>query len=371
MSLNTILQKIQQKGRIKSVLPTGTKPVATPSTSRGPIARPSSDRPVDPVVARLKAARKAEKEKKEQELREKKGLQPKKETKPRAKSLKPTLSSRTSAQSTRAPAGGDGGARNGKGAKPRMAGMGSVGLSQLVEKKLKMSFSELMKKASLIDQSKMSIAIKQKTKSPENVGPKRPPRSDDDGRGRNGDSGRVSQSVKPFKSDRPRPGSAPGGYGSRISAREPRESRDSRDSRESREREIRPEIRTPLPTRKPSEKLQAQLKGRPSARKDEVESDEDDWGSFIASDEEEEQQSYGGDYDRDEIWSMFNKGRKRSYYDKYDDEDSDDMEATGAEIFEEEQRSKKRALEEDMREMKEEQRLAALKQARKAKLGKK
>lgn len=362
MSLHTILQKIQQKGRIKSVLPGEAKPASTSGNSPLEVARPANDRPIDPVVARLKAARKAEREKKEQELREKKGLQPKKETKPRARPVK-SAESRSPAPSSRIRNGAGG---NGKNGRAKMGGVAPVAPSQPTEKKLKMSFSELMKKASLIDQSKMSIAIKQKTKSPENVRPKRTPRPDGESRPMNGESTRTGQSSKPFRSDRARPNGpsareAPNrhgaGNGGRNSARDPRDSR--------------PAVRAPLPTRQPSEKLQAQLKGRQSATREEEVSDDDDWGSFIASDEEEEEQAYGGDYDRDEIWSMFNKGRKRSYYTQYDDEDSDDMEATGAEIFEEEQRSKRRAMEEDMKEMKEEQRLAALKQARKAKMGRK
>lgn len=361
MSLHNILQKIQQKGRIKSVLPGEAKPASASGNSSLEVARPANDRPIDPVVARLKAARKAEKEKKEQELREKKGLQPKKETKPRARPVK-AAESRSPAQSSRIRNGAGG---NGKNGRAQMGGV-AVAPSQPTEKKLKMSFSELMKKASLIDQSKMSIAIKQKTKSPENVRPRRTPRPDGESRQKNGESARSGHSSKTFRSDRVRPNGpsareAPNrhgaGNGGRDSAREPRDPR--------------PEMRAPLPTRQPSEKLQAQLKGRQSAAREEEEYDEDDWGSFIASDEEEEQQAYGGDYDRDEIWSMFNKGRKRSYYTQFDDEDSDDMEATGAEILEEEQRSKRRAMEEDMREMKEEQKLAAMKQARKAKIGRK
>lgn len=356
MSLNTILQKIQQKGRIKSVLPIETKPTSAPTNSQRTMARPASDRPVDPVVARLKAARKAEKEKKEQQLREKKGLQPKKEAKLRAKSVK-SPQSRPSSQISKTLAMKKDGAGNSKASRGRAGGMGTVAPSKPAEKKLKMSFSELMKKASLIDQSKMSIAIKQKTKSPETVAPRRTPRPDDDVRRRNGDGARIGQSTRPFKSDRSRS----------SSARETLDTYGGGRANNRDQREPRPEMRAPLPTRKPSEKLQAQLKSRPSARREEEESEDDDLDSFIASDEEE-QQSYG-DYDRDEIWSMFNKGRKRSYYTRYDDDDSDDMEATGAEIFEEEQMSKRRAMEEDVREMKEEQRLAALKQARKAKMG--
>lgn len=192
-----------------------------------------------------------------------------------------------------------------------------------------------MKKASLIDQSKMSIEIKQKTKLPD------PVRSSERRKER-ADQNRPGQNI----TGQTRPGSGSGGN--------PEIDGNFKSGSS--------HVRAPLPSRKPLEKLQQKLK-RPD-RTGYNEESEDDWSSFIASDEEE-QVSHSQDYDRDEIWSMFNKGRKRLYYDRYDDEDSDDMEATGAEILEEEMRSKRRAVEEDKRELMEEQRLAALKQARK------
>lgn len=371
MSLNTILQKIQQKGLIKSVLPaadTTPKATATPTSALSKSTpRPLADRPVDPVVARLKAARKAEREKKEQEMREKKGLQPKKETKTKARP-----STKMETQSTNR----DGAmlARNTKHKRFQVASISPHGAVQRPEKKTKMTFSELMKKASLIDHSKMSIAIKQKTKSPEASAPRRPIRKDDmELRGKNVSHG--ARSRVPEHHNRPAIPDRTGKIGRPASG-----SLESvRDGHSSASRggsgETRSEVRTPLPVRKPSEKLQARLQKRRTARPgvsvaEEEDFEEDELDSFIASDEEE-QESYGADYDRDEIWSIFNRGRKRSHYDQYDDEDTDDMEATGAEIFEEELLSKRRAMEEDMRELKEEQRLAALKQARKLKAGRK
>jgi protein SPT2 len=57
-------------------------------------------------------------------------------------------------------------------------------------------------------------------------------------------------------------------------------------------------------------------------------------------------------YSKDEIWEIFNRGKKRSYYDRYDDYDSDDMEATGTEILEDEERTLKQAKLDDLREQK-------------------
>lgn len=371
MSLNSILQKIQQKGRIKSALPTSDNQVKSTSGSgtSASVTRTSvGERPVDPVVARLKAARKAEKEQKEKERREKKGLQPKKEAKPRAKPTKSPLA--TPRNSTSA-------GRNGNGRQLNES-RAAFPVQRSTEKKAKMSFSELMKKASLIDQSKLSIAIKPKTKSPEDVAPKRPSTKDGLAARRplsSGPSTKYDQNGGLSRQDRfarPAGRGEPLRNGQQRPQQKPRGPNGHVDERPS-----KPEIRAPLPVRKPSEKLQVQLKQRPNARAggsrgrsahDEEDDEDDDLDSFIASDEEE-QESYGGDYDRDEIWSIFNRGRKREYYNRYDDEDSDDMEATGAEILEEELLSKRRAVAEDMREMKEEQRLAALKQQRKQKGG--
>lgn len=325
MPLLNILQQIKRKGQIQRpgqpALPhsNGSLLPQLRASSTTPVP---SERPVDPVVARLKAARKAEREKKEAEARAKKGQAPKKETKPRAPSkpgLRPSLAPRDKSKS------------------PMVAGPSPA----TREKKPKVSFSQLMKKASLIDQSKMSIHLKAKTKSPE----PRPER-----RKAEGAKPRSSNGADPRREKRPNsvPREGPRGPPARES---PNASR------------------APIPTRRPNSQLEQRLQlKKPSVsgsrgREDEDEEEyESDLGSFIASDEEE--QDIPQDYDRDEIWAMFNKGRTRQF--NYDD-DSDDMEATGAEIFEEEARSKKRAMEEDRREQEEEQRLAELKRRRKMK----
>lgn len=75
---------------------------------------------------------------------------------------------------------------------------------------------------------------------------------------------------------------------------------------------------------------------RRGQRNDYYDSDLDD---FIEDDKEED--TLNEDYDRDEIWRMFNRGRSRSYYeDRCDEEEEDsDMEASSAQVLQEETRS--------------------------------
>lgn len=334
MPLSSILQQIQSKGQIKNH-PSQNTETTVPVALRKTPTYSSGERTVDPVVARLKAARKAEREAKEKEARAKKGLAPKREP-ARSRAPKPSATAPGKNRAGKTQAGnvpgntlGNAGTRERASAPP--------------EKKPKMSFSELMKKASSIDQSKMSIELKAKTKTPE---PRRktPERRTPEGRTPEGRA--LEKAARDVK----------GGVSRRI----PKPQHASKPVAQENA------ARRPLPMRQPSAKLQSKLQQRTSrsrATAAESEEDDSDMGSFIASDEEE-QVSYGQDYDRDEIWSMFNRGRKRSHFEQYDS-DSDDMEATGAEILEEEAFSKRLAAEDDRRELLEEQRRAALKLARK------
>lgn len=70
--------------------------------------------------------------------------------------------------------------------------------------------------------------------------------------------------------------------------------------------------------------------------------DDGDDDNFIVDDFENE-------YSKGEIWNMVNQNKRRSYNDSYDDFE-DDMEATGAEIFEEEELALKQAKLDDKRE---------------------
>ncbi|ANB12372.1 hypothetical protein AWJ20_623 [Sugiyamaella lignohabitans] len=102
-------------------------------------------------------------------------------------------------------------------------------------------------------------------------------------------------------------------------------------------------------------------KRRPARRQDDYDESDDD--GFIVDDEEEEARSRDVGYDRDEIWSIFNKGRKRQYYS--DEDDLSDMEASGSQVFAEEQRSAIYGRREDDMEEQELQRRAEEKRRKK------
>ncbi|QLG71238.1 hypothetical protein HG535_0B02770 [Zygotorulaspora mrakii] len=103
------------------------------------------------------------------------------------------------------------------------------------------------------------------------------------------------------------------------------------------------------PNKKIREKLESKRQDRMHKRREqEYESDMDD---FIEDDEEDDgkQSSHDVGFDRNEIWAMFNRGKKRSDY-AFDDYEDDDMEANEMEILEEEERARKMARLEDKRE---------------------
>lgn len=331
MSVSEYLQRLQKRGQAPQLsLAQSPNTKATPSVSDTP--KPLPNRQVDPVVAKLKALRKAENEKRQAAQISKKLATPG-QLKSVSKSPKPA-----GLAVSRKPSG----VRTAKAIHSSQPAHNPPG-----EKKPKMSFSDLMKKASSIDQSKLLISILPKTKTEASE-----PASKAAARTKIPLTGKMkiptSQLLKPKQQPPPRP------------------------------------IRTsaPLPTRQPSAALQSKLStlkpnrqnkprrpefrnGNQSGANDVDEeqeySEDDDMDSFIEEDGEDHRSRAG--YDREEIWAMFSRGRKRTH--AHDDYDSDDMEATGAEIFEEEMASKKRALMEDKREMEEERRLAMLKDARK------
>lgn len=141
----------------------------------------------------------------------------------------------------------------------------------------------------------------------------------------------------------------------------------------------KPAPRTPAPIAQPMQKLVDKRKKKAeSVRKNYYDDDDDEsLDDFIVDDEEEEQDDYGRGgrhagrreedpgYDKDEIWQMFNRGRRRSDFVNVDDDSSSDMEATGAELYREEQRSLRVAREEDEAEERELKRLAREKLERK------
>ncbi|AAS54651.1 AGR161Cp [Eremothecium gossypii ATCC 10895] len=102
---------------------------------------------------------------------------------------------------------------------------------------------------------------------------------------------------------------------------------------------------------KPNEKLRRILEKQERRKRSagEYEEDDSDLDDFIADDDgEEEGGSYG--YDKEEIWSIFNKGRRRLYQEDDDNDFDDDMEANEMEILEEEDYSSKMARREDKME---------------------
>ncbi|RKP29651.1 SPT2-domain-containing protein [Metschnikowia bicuspidata] len=330
MALSSILEKIQQKGVIRKPAPVRAEP-QPPALSLSTKPSVTGPRVVDPVVARLKAARKAEKEKQEMLQRQKKGLAPKKKS-PTVASKRPPQSITTTSKNTKKDTKNESSLR-------QTQVFGAHTSLPATPPPPKMSFSELMQRASSIDQRKLSIQLqgsKPRDTHAEMSGSARMPAS------------KASQGAK--LSSTAIQDSHKGDAVSSLS-------------------------RAPLPIRKPSSQLEARLKksGRIPSIVDKqgksktgwIHDDygDDDLDSFIASDEEV-QESAG--YDRDEIWSMFNRGRKYTYY-NHADSDSDDMEATGTEIFAEEARSVQNAVEEDRREREEDERLAAAKRARKMK----
>ncbi|AMD22246.1 HGL094Cp [Eremothecium sinecaudum] len=114
------------------------------------------------------------------------------------------------------------------------------------------------------------------------------------------------------------------------------------------EAQARPKVPPSIGIAKPNENLRKILEKRKnfsnSKRHDEDWSDLDD---FIDDDEE----AGSEDYNRDEIWSIFSKGRKRRYVDDYDDDKGiDDMEANEMEVLEEEDYSARVARKEDKME---------------------
>ncbi|RCK64454.1 hypothetical protein Cantr_00451 [Candida viswanathii] len=311
MGLSSILQRIEKKGKVEAAPPT-TKETPRTSVTRNEPRRAPSDRPVDPVVARLKEKRRLEREEKERLEMERKGLKPVQKKGPTNKSATAKAAPRQRQLSSKSsPA----------------ARLLLLPPPQPQPPKKQLNYAELMKKASSINKDKLSINLLNKSKSPEAEQKKTPPPAP-----------RTVGSHKPVKPvARPVP---------KPAAPSPKP-------------KPKPAVRAPLPTRQPSTKIKERLEKKRQVAQEEEYDDDDDLDSFVEDDEEED------DYDdthRKEIWAMFNRGKKRTYY--ADDYDSDNMEATGAEIFDEEFQSRLDAEREDRREMEEEKRLQALKRKR-------
>ncbi|CAK7903618.1 protein Spt2p [[Candida] anglica] len=360
MSLSDILQQVQRKGR----LPVGQASAGKESVTKQPnngggvkVDRNTRDgsqgqRVVDPVVARLKAARKLEMEKKEQAKRDKMG-QPSKKLVAKIPMRKAPAQPQTRRNDPRT--------KGNRGVTPTASGRNpaSSSTTPTAPPKKKMKFNELMKKASQIDHSKLSITPTIRPKSTSTTPP--------------------IQKRPTVASKRPPPPPPPPSSRPVSSKRPPTTSSTTASKRPPGVPGTNTRPSGPLPIRKPSSALERKLNSKKnssvsSSRVGESTSygysdyESDSADSFIVDDEEEETAAAAAaaktDYDRDEIWAIFNRGKKRSHY-EYDDYDSDDMEATGAEVLEEERRSKRNAELEDRREWEEEQRRAEEKRRRK------
>lgn len=327
MSVSSLLQRLNNKGKVQQTLLALPKPSASPSPSPRPAAVASGPRPVDPVVAQLKEKRRLEREKAEAQARAKKGLPEK----------KPKLAlARSTGGSSHKPSGASG---RKPAAKPKPA----LPDPPVRAARPKLSFDELMNKAKKIDTTTLGISLKQRT--PEGGSKEQPPRK-----------------LKPLERMAAKARAQPD-RPVRLERPEPR--RPQMGSK-------RPPLGRPAPkpvARQPSQAVQQRLQQRKKSHDDD-EDDEEEEDDFVVDDDSmdegvEEGEEGGAEYDRDEIWAMFNRGRKRLYYTRYDDYDSDDMEATGAEVLEEETRSRRRAMAEDQRELLEEQRQAEEKRRRK------
>ena len=329
MGLSSILQQIEKKGKIQQKQVPVEKKSDT-AVTKDKFRNYSQDRPIDPVVARLKEKRRLEREQKERELREKKGLPPKKTTTSKPKSSTSTKSGGRQASAQRS--------RNQSPSLVQQQQQQQQPPPPPPPPKKRLNYNELLKKAASIDHSKLSINLLQKSKSPEakskpsDTKPGQVPRHNmlkPVGISRNGPHPTTAH-VKPTPQRAPKPA---------------------------------PVIKAPLPPRQPSSKIKLKLEEKRKSRSYQEVEEDDDLSDFVEDDDEYDEGYGANEIDREEIWAMFNKGKKRSMY-YGDDYDSDDMEATGAEIFDEEYQSRIDAEREDRREMEEEKRLQALKRKR-------
>lgn len=272
----------------------------------------------------------------------------------------------------------------------------------------KLNFREIMKQAEKVDSEKLKVTVRVKdgkdksapaaklstSKAPEPRGRVGSKQMDDKPISRRPSSGPISSmsrisSAGPISSasrqkngvpaKQPKSASPPQASAQRqSSAQSSRNCPASKDKEREGERERpAPVARTPAPLAQPMQKLVDKRKQKAEVvRRGYYDEDDESLDDFIVDDEEEEEvEEYNRGragrrrdedqgYDRDEIWQMFNRGKRRSDFINVDD-DLSDMEATGAELFHEEQRSLRVAREEDEAEERELKRLAREKQLRK------
>ncbi|KAI5968922.1 hypothetical protein KGF57_000037 [Candida theae] len=348
MGLSSLLQQIEKRGK----LPPPSKPQSNNEINKTKSAvsayrSNTGDKYVDPVVTQLKEKRRLEREQAEAS-KAKQGVV--KGSKANVSSKQPRSGNSVPRHSTTIAT------------KPNWRQSSPPPFPSLSPPppppaaKKKLNFNELMKKANNIDHDKLSIKISQKSMSPEPSTRKSLPKKT------------ATVSNKPSTTTTTKAttdGRRNRQVTTKVKAKPVQQSRPSLPVR-------KPLPKVPMPARQPNAKIQERLNQK-SLDKRQVHGnrydEDDDLSDFLVSDEEQEDGVGEDGYNRDEIWAMFNKGRKRKYYEYNDydddDDDDDDMEATGADVLEEELRSRLDAEREDRREMEEEKRRALEKQRRK------
>ncbi|KAI5960941.1 uncharacterized protein KGF55_004208 [Candida pseudojiufengensis] len=336
MGLSSLLQQIEKRGKPITQHPQKQNEDSKSSTfqqSKGNIS--SKNRPVDPVVARLKEKRRLEKERTENSKTKHNGTK-----EDSLHSKKPQSSSMKASRSLESKSG----------SRPKSNIPNDPNPSSKTIKQ-KLTFNELMKRASSIDHEKLSIKYPKKSKSPESVKPKNQASQASDSHSTSTKADAPNNTVKNHSS--------------------PATSRDKKKppSLDPKKKLV---SSNPIPSRQPNAKLQAKISLNKSKKTNQIkkpnvdgydeEEDDSEMDDFLASDDEVINNDDG--YDREQIWAMFNKGKKRSYH-PYDDYSDEDMEATGADILEEEFKSKLDAEREDRKEAEAEKRRALEKLKRK------
>lgn len=353
MGVSSLLQRLNNKGKVQAASQPRTTP--PPGTTKPPARPPvpaTGLRQVDPVVAALKEKRRLENEKKEAELRAKKGLPPK-TTKPKSQTLRREPGAPRAAPKKLL-------------AKPSRASAAQVPPPPPPPPprppRQKLLFNELMQRAKAIDTNTLLVSYKPR---PTGTTPEPPARQSKPQHLKPSErfaakTAAMRQQQRPALATGPLP--PPGARPSvtRVAGKKPPTAG----------RIVPPKPVVRGPSKEVQERLQRrkQQSGRRGYNEDEYELEEEEDDDGFVVDDEEVEAGYdddGGEYDRDEIWALFNRGRKRSHYTRYDDYDLDDMEATGAEVLEEEHYSRRSAVLEDQREAEEEARRAEEKRRRK------
>lgn len=211
--------------------------------------------------------------------------------------------------------------------------------------KKKLSFKEVMQQANNVNSDNLKMTVKVRKDNEQANNRKHTPVS------------RSSSTEGPGKhSPRPHPASS---SRSLPGSESPAKAKSNSDySRKPKQPASAPVKAAAAPASKPMDSLLEKQKRR---RQRYEESDEEEYmDGFVVDDEEDEEASLG--YNRDEIWKIFGRRRRDDYA---DDDDLSDMEATGSQVLEEENRSTAQGQLDDKLEEEELKRLAMEKARRK------